>query len=682
MSSFYETQLYSNIIFHIKSSTKHNVKFNNIPQDIFDAMLSKAHAYSKPHTSTHYVVFYGVDNTKHEVCLDSNESFQLYFEQMLQDHIDNADAFQNYKIRKSSTKFTTPQHFDFKLKIDEEDTNQIEMIKKIWKKMKIIKPLKSNPIKFYDHYDKQVWVTWMDELEIIYFQPSMFFDYANGQCSDHKYGLKYNERYPYYGFYEYNESQMSKTQTKCTYTMPILYLDFSMNFFCFECKETQILETLPSQIYFQLNVLNSVLKKHKKRVISETLVYEEKSLDMLCNYISKCKENLNEYLIHDIFEDWNLHHIHFINHGQSFAIRYLKQENDEDTMIIHLMFHEEGLPNKRIPQFVFEGPSYCDDQSYVDVKKWNSFWKQTKYGRYLEKLRLSFILKKGIVFHDNIRLFVHSFAVEKFPEYLMKLYTTKSFRQVEFLDDEMYPENNGDSTQRFLHMLGKSLFKPIPLFSRIVLENFERMLDMDEEYKFPKFTLQKTSDEKTKFTSDLVLFWDVLIEKKHGNIGNVLPLNLVNVLNYLDTFQNLLLENKLHYNDFHQFTPEMHWGYHNIILDLTLNFFPHCDTQVAFASFIKDYLSFETISVGNPMKTIVSKKDDLFEPRMQELNTIMHHLNHEEGHFEKLFDFGMNSILRPKVEPILEFLFYLKMAMQQMKHDFEANKQFIFGVIV
>ena len=682
----FKNTLYSNIIFHVDFSKKGNTKFNNIPQEMFDTMLSKARMCPSPIHSKHFVLFYGTDNTKFEICLDSNPYYFSYFKLMLKEHMDNAQAHARYGIRKSITYSTKPRGLDYQLTIHDNSTEllyEFELLSEFWNGIKIVHPQKSKPFTFYYKSTKQCWMIWMDEYDIIYFQPQYLFEYANGQCVEHRYGIKIVEMDEYYELKKANKYVDSQTKTMFLYLpskYPILrynyspkyILDKSLDVSFFEYKENTSLESLPIEIFSILHVLNPILKRRTENHLSNHLSYEKGALDMLHFYVSECIRKSQKHLIGDILEDWNLKESILEVYSSLIRITYFSETTDEE-MKINICFNKRQVGDEWIPHLLYHGETNQNyEESIYYVEKTDMEWKKTVFGRYLEKLRLSFLLKKAIIFHDSNQLCIHPMAIQKFPEYLMKKCTTCSLANVQFLDDNLNPQTDPNATKKFMGMLLRSLFKPIALEHRVVLENFERMLDMDRECRFPKFTLERSNDQKQQFTSDLLLFADMIIERKLGNIANFLPSNFKKVLQYLDTFAGLCSEKKILFNDIDQFTTSMHFQYHNIIIDLTLELFPHCDTLVAFASFIKDYIPFEKLLVGNASDSIKAKSDQYFQSRKYKLIGILHHFNYEPEEetdaIAKLFDLGMKSILRPKVEPILEFLFYFKMAMPQMKH--------------
>lgn len=683
INDLFEKTLYCNMILYVRRNVHpfQVEKYMNIPDHMFADWWQKAKSFHATRNAEDkkYLLFFNKQNECLVIKIEKDGPFYDIYKEIKTLLFDKDFRYQ-HKIKKlKKVHLEKPDFYDYELKvkpIDLTDKETISNIEFIVECLKSLRVTRQRAIKRNYQLITADWYVWIDDMDFVHFQLSECYEYGDRTYNDHTYSFNFSTQDPLKKKLERKrklqfdsvEDQTDDLKTK----RKIVY---------FYGNKSKEISGLPVILYGRLQGIRETLEKYVVASKYDHLQEERRLLQMMFNY---CYAN--------------------IDFPQRFCRMYVNEIQDSYVFVnrfsIEIQYSDNGQDHRYIfffnPQTIHEKISIIGAfDSTLDSSMTTSQFENTMFrsdGKLyivLEKLKLCFLFLRGYFIHGS-ELSIHPLAIEHFPEYILKKYIDKKVSSVLFLNDNLdYQDgvDNGGLSRQFLNNLNKALFRP---FAFQIENNFKKMIDMDPEHRFPFF---RSGDafKKLYLCEIIVNFWSVIIQRKQFPLGHVLPAQFFEALREVTVFEHLCHIHSIECNAFDQFNVELHEIYHTLIMNLLLKYLKPSSEQALLANFIKINIPYTLAKVGYTRQMLpeetnqyaIQQTDD-FNKQLQGIQSIFNILGFDFVDLSPwtIFDIGMNEILRPKVEPFLQFLFYMNRAMRksELSHDFFVeNKEFLFG---
>jgi len=696
MSRLYNT----NIIYYVKNGPKKATKFNNIPDALFENIISNVGKDPKVKRSIpanlgrldEYVVFYKKNSSIFFLSLDENPEFDGYFQSLLSRYIDTDDSFKNFKIRKSEyayNNFLIPEE-DMKLELVDitKEVNE-ETIQTIVQCLKLMEVNRSKAIKLTELGN---WYIWIDELDIIYFQIDSCFQYANGECTEQLFAFRYyskdsdNPFTPSASAWEQQKKRTRKRVFPTSPQSPTNETEIDTGFIRY-FTEKQIAKE-PGIPRIIARKFNSIALRLEKFVISlkySSSQNDTRLLQIMYNFCLNCTKTRKSDTYSGMFTDRlsgckvsveeNVIQLEYDINESTRIIKYILNQNPY-LKVVDAQEYNQGSKSKEMTIDTFE----------------TSIYKKGKLFTLLEELKYYFLLKHGIKRLNENHCLIHELSIEYIPAAVLSDYLRYSYNQIQFLKDDMTTPSDGTDYggihRQYINMLGKAYFRPLRNPELNSLFDFGTSIDMDKDNRYPFFTqycTDRTPIGKENVCRNIInLFRRILYDDDDTLVlGNVLPPRFIEAIEGVSVLEHLCTTRNIACNEFEKFTHEMCVEYNSLIFFLLIEYLKPAEHQLILANFIQKYINYVSATVpydsSRPLEWNYISNRDEFDNDLRKVLTIMNALEYDdpEPTPTRIFEVGMNEIIRKKVDPILEFLFYMKKAMNEI--EWESCEKWIFG---
>ena len=688
----------TNIIYYAKAQPKPSkaLKFNNIPDDLFETIISRASKVSKvKHTIEQgpylyrlreYVVFYKKNSSQlYLIPLDECLNFATYFQSVLETHIDTPTSFQRYKIRKSEYSYNTylkPEDLKYELK-EITTSEKEETVKTMVNSLKLLEVNKSKAIRLTEDSTLQDWFIWIDELDRVCFQPVSCFLYQD--CTEQLFSFRYYSAdgddpfTPTASVWEQRKKRRRVFPTSPQ--SPTNESPIDSGFIRYFSENNIATESgLPRIIVHKFKTITSRLQKYLislKYSISES---DNRLLRIMYYFCLNHTRGLTHHVYSRMFQN-RFHDSEVLVNEGVIQISYSNQ--DRTKQIIKYILDIRLLPDT---VKIIDAQEYQQHSKEKEMTKdtfEESIYKMGKLFTILEELKYYFLFHHGIRRNDDTICFIHELTIQYIPKFVLNDYIRNSYDRIQFFNDDMTTKSDGVDyggiKRQYINMLGKSFFRPIqnPEINKRL--HFGTNIDMDKDNRFPYFAthcVDKTPEDKELICNRILLFFRDIIEDHHITLGHVLPFNFFDAISELSRLENLCTSRNILWNDFHLYSDEIRFMYYHVIFRLLLDFLKPAQHQIIFAKFIQKYINYLLIPISSPDSSPQwkSHQTEEWETDKNEILVVMNAMGYDDIDEASLattiYDVGMNEIIRKKVDPILEFLFYMKKA---MKNDLDIQ---------